>query len=165
MSELVVRRMELDDWAICRAARFASLADAPMVAATALERGHRSRGQRNHVGTAGRGPRRRCPGVLLADGLPRLRRAGPEPREQPHDGRDLVRRPVGHRPAALRGPTPRHPIHGSPPTDEDWDHWRRTARPLRVGSILRVDTNLPVDTQALIAWIQAHGTLTSSQRD
>src|SRR5580658_1056989 len=53
---------------------------------------------------------------LLADRRPRLRRAGPEPRGRSQDGGDLVRRPAGHRPAALRGTPstpsdPRRPAH------------------------------------------------------
>jgi predicted kinase len=50
---------------------------------------------------------------------------------------------------------PRHPIHGDPLTDDEWEHWRCTARPLRLGPVLRVDTTGPVDAQAVIAWIQA----------
>ena len=50
---------------------------------------------------------------------------------------------------------PRHPIHGDPLTDDEWERWRRTARPLQVGPTLHVDTTQPVDAQAVIAWIQA----------
>ena len=50
---------------------------------------------------------------------------------------------------------PRHPIHGDLLTDDEWEHWRCTARPLQVGPALRVDTTQPVDAQAIIAWIQA----------
>src|SRR5580658_1056990 len=49
---------------------------------------------------------------------------------------------------------PRHPIHGDPLTDDEWERWRRTARPLQVGPTLHVDTTQPVDAQAVIAWIQ-----------
>jgi glucokinase len=48
---------------------------------------------------------------------------------------------------------PRHPIHGELPTDGEWDRWRRTAQPLRVGPTLRVDTSQPVDIQTVIASI------------
>jgi hypothetical protein len=50
---------------------------------------------------------------------------------------------------------PRHPIHGDLLTDDEWEHWRCTARPLQLGRVLRVDTTGPVDAQAVIAWIQA----------
>ncbi|MFH8386181.1 AAA family ATPase [Kitasatospora sp. NPDC018058] len=49
---------------------------------------------------------------------------------------------------------PRHPIHGDLLTADDWEHWRRTALPLRVGQTLRVDTTGPVDIQAVIDWIE-----------
>ncbi|MCX4743929.1 ATP-binding protein [Kitasatospora sp. NBC_01287] len=49
---------------------------------------------------------------------------------------------------------PRHPIHGDLLTDDEWERWRRTARPLRVGPTLHVDTTRPVDMHAIIAWIQ-----------
>lgn len=58
---------------------------------------------------------------------------------------------------------PRHPIHSSLPTDDEWEHWRRTGRPLQIGPTLRVDTSQPVDVQTVIAWIQSRGTLTSPQ--
>ncbi len=48
---------------------------------------------------------------------------------------------------------PRHPIHGEPPTDDEWERWRRTARPLGVGPTLHVDTTGSVDADAVIAWI------------
>lgn len=50
---------------------------------------------------------------------------------------------------------PRHPIHGDLLTDDEWEHWRRTARPLEVGPVLRVDTTRPVNAQAITGWIQA----------
>jgi len=50
---------------------------------------------------------------------------------------------------------PRHLIHGDLLTDAEWDRCRSTARPLQVGPVLPVDTTRPVDTQAIIAWIQA----------
>ncbi len=50
---------------------------------------------------------------------------------------------------------PRHPIHGELPTDDDWEHWQRTARPLQLGPVLRVDTTRTVDARAITAWIQA----------
>jgi hypothetical protein len=50
---------------------------------------------------------------------------------------------------------PRHPIDGDLLTDDEWERWRCTARPLHVGPTLHVDTTQPVDTQAIIAWIQA----------
>jgi predicted kinase len=49
---------------------------------------------------------------------------------------------------------PRHPIHGELLTDDDWEHWRRTARPLRVGPVLPVDTTGPADVPAITAWIR-----------
>ncbi|MFC9327458.1 AAA family ATPase [Kitasatospora sp. NPDC057015] len=52
---------------------------------------------------------------------------------------------------------PRHPIHGGPPTDDDWERWVRTARPLGVGPTLDVDTARPVDEQAVVSWIRAAG--------
>jgi hypothetical protein len=48
---------------------------------------------------------------------------------------------------------PRHPIHGDLLTDDEWEHWRRTARPLQVGPVLHVDTTQPVNTQVIIDWI------------
>jgi len=48
---------------------------------------------------------------------------------------------------------PRHPIHGDLLTDDEWERWRCTARPLQVGPTLRVDTTGPIDTRAIIAWI------------
>src|SRR5580692_1769000 len=53
---------------------------------------------------------------MLADRRPRLRHGGPDPGGQSGGGGDLVRRPAGHRPAALRGtssapPDPRRPAH------------------------------------------------------
>jgi len=48
---------------------------------------------------------------------------------------------------------PRHPIHGDLLTDDEWEHWRCTARPLEIGPTLRVDTTKPVDIRAIIAWI------------
>lgn len=50
---------------------------------------------------------------------------------------------------------PRHPIHGDLLTDDEWERWRRTARPLNIGPTLRVDTTKPVDAPAIIAWIRA----------
>ena len=49
---------------------------------------------------------------------------------------------------------PRHPIHGDLPTDDEWERWRYTARPLAIGPTLRVDTTKPIDTQAISAWIE-----------
>ena len=49
---------------------------------------------------------------------------------------------------------PRHPIHGDLLTDDEWEGWRRTARPLRVGPTLHVDTTGPVAIQPIVAWIQ-----------
>lgn len=51
---------------------------------------------------------------------------------------------------------PRHPIHGDLLTDDDWELWRCTARPLQVGPTLHVDTTQPVDAQAIMAWVRAH---------
>lgn len=48
---------------------------------------------------------------------------------------------------------PRHPIHGDLLTDEQWDHGRRTGRPLRIGPLLRIDTARPVDVEAVVDWI------------
>ena len=50
---------------------------------------------------------------------------------------------------------PRHPIHGGLPTDDEWDRWRRTTRPLGVGPTLHIDTSQPVDIETVIASIQA----------
>jgi hypothetical protein len=50
---------------------------------------------------------------------------------------------------------PRHPIHGALLADDEWERWRRTARPLQLSPTLRVDTTGPVDAEAVIAWIQA----------
>ena len=50
---------------------------------------------------------------------------------------------------------PRHPIHGDLLTDDEWEHWRSTARPLQVGPVLHVDTTQPVHTRAIITWIRA----------
>ncbi|MHA6764159.1 P-loop nucleotide/nucleoside kinase family protein [Streptacidiphilus sp. PAMC 29251] len=57
---------------------------------------------------------------------------------------------------------PRHPIHGDLPTDDEWERWRRTARPLRIGPTLHIDTTCPVDLQAVITWTQQpeHGSHT-----
>ncbi|MFY9932526.1 MAG: AAA family ATPase [Streptosporangiaceae bacterium] len=52
---------------------------------------------------------------------------------------------------------PRHPIHGALLTDDDWEHWRRTARPLQIGPTLQVDTTQAADAQAIIDWIRASG--------
>lgn len=48
----------------------------------------------------------------------------------------------------------RHPVHGDPLTEEEWERWRQTARPLNVGPTLRVDTACPVNVEAVIAWIK-----------
>ncbi|QFG27480.1 ATP-binding protein [Actinomadura sp. WMMB 499] len=49
---------------------------------------------------------------------------------------------------------PRHPVHGDPLTDDEWESRRHTARPLGVGPTLRVDTTRPVDVHAVVAWIR-----------
>lgn len=51
---------------------------------------------------------------------------------------------------------PRHPIHGELPTDAQWERWRHAAQPLGVGPTLHVDTTGPVDTRAIVAWVEAH---------
>jgi predicted kinase len=48
---------------------------------------------------------------------------------------------------------PRHPIHGELMTDAEWERRRVTAQPLQIGSTFRIDTTRPVDTNAVIAWI------------
>jgi glucokinase len=48
---------------------------------------------------------------------------------------------------------PRHPIHGELLTDAEWERWQATAQPLQIGPTLRIDTTGPVDTNAIIAWI------------
>jgi predicted kinase len=48
---------------------------------------------------------------------------------------------------------PRHPIHGELLTDAEWERWRVTAQPLQIGPTFRIDTTGPVDTDAIIAWI------------
>jgi hypothetical protein len=50
---------------------------------------------------------------------------------------------------------PRHRIHGELLTDDEWEHWRRTAQPLEIGPVLRVDTSGPADVPAITAWIRA----------
>ncbi|MGD0245019.1 MAG: AAA family ATPase [Streptosporangiaceae bacterium] len=50
---------------------------------------------------------------------------------------------------------PRHPIHGELLTDDEWERWRRTAQPLEIGPVLRVDTTGPADGPAITAWIRA----------
>jgi glucokinase len=50
---------------------------------------------------------------------------------------------------------PRHPIHGEPLGEGEWDRWQRTGQALELGPVLRVDTNRPVDPGAVVAWIQA----------
>jgi predicted kinase len=48
---------------------------------------------------------------------------------------------------------PRHAIHGELLTDAEWERWRATAQPLRIGPTLRIDTTGLVDANAMIAWI------------
>ena len=48
---------------------------------------------------------------------------------------------------------PRHAIHGELLTDAEWERWRVTAQPLRIGPALRIDTTGPVDVNAIITWI------------
>jgi glucokinase len=48
---------------------------------------------------------------------------------------------------------PRHPIHGEVLTDAEWDQRRETAKPLRIGPLLRVDTTRAVDVEAVAAWV------------
>jgi predicted kinase len=48
---------------------------------------------------------------------------------------------------------PRHAIHGALLTDAEWERWRATAQPLQIGPTFRIDTTGPVDTNAIIAWI------------
>jgi hypothetical protein len=50
---------------------------------------------------------------------------------------------------------PRHPVHGDLPTDDEWARWSHTARPLRIGPTLHVDTTGPVDVGAVTARIRA----------
>jgi glucokinase len=49
---------------------------------------------------------------------------------------------------------PRHPIHGDPLTDAEWERWRTTAQPLGIGPLIRLDTTRPLDADALVAWIR-----------
>ncbi|MEV5828371.1 AAA family ATPase [Spirillospora sp. NPDC052242] len=49
---------------------------------------------------------------------------------------------------------PRHPVHGDPLTDDEWESRRHTARPLEIGPTLRVDTTRPVDVRRVVAWIR-----------
>jgi glucokinase len=51
---------------------------------------------------------------------------------------------------------PRHPVHGDLMTDEEWARWQRTARPLQVGPVVRVDATRPVDVDAVVIWICQH---------
>ncbi|MBS2963806.1 AAA family ATPase [Actinocrinis puniceicyclus] len=51
---------------------------------------------------------------------------------------------------------PRHPIHGALADDEEWEHWRRTARPIGLGPVLRVNTGVQVDVEQVAAWIGQH---------
>ncbi|WP_431683060.1 AAA family ATPase [Kitasatospora sp. KL5] len=59
---------------------------------------------------------------------------------------------------------PRHPIHGGLPTDGEWEYWRRTAGPLRIGPTLHLDTTRPVDVPAVVAWIRKPEHRSSAQR-
>jgi predicted kinase len=52
---------------------------------------------------------------------------------------------------------PRHPIHGELLTGSDWERWRATARPLRIGPTLSVPSSGPVDTDAVLAWLSHPG--------
>lgn len=52
---------------------------------------------------------------------------------------------------------PRHPIHGDLLTDDEWERWRLTARPLEIGPTLRVDTTMPTDARAIVAWVRRFG--------
>lgn len=38
--------------------------------------------------------------------------------------------------------------------DADWERWRTTARPLRIGPLLRLDTTQTADTDAVTAWVR-----------
>ncbi len=59
---------------------------------------------------------------------------------------ELARRRVVER-------SPRHPVHvGEPHGDERWSHWARTAAPLGLGPVCRVDTTGPVDVAAIAGW-------------
>ncbi|BCJ34773.1 hypothetical protein Athai_22760 [Actinocatenispora thailandica] len=53
---------------------------------------------------------------------------------------------------------PRHPVHvGEPHGDDRWAYWARTAEPLGLGPVCRVDTTGPVDLAAVVAWIRTGG--------
>lgn len=52
---------------------------------------------------------------------------------------------------------PRHPIHGELPGDEEWEHWRHSARPIGLGPVLSVDTSEPVTIEPVIEWIARQG--------
>lgn len=56
---------------------------------------------------------------------------------------------------------PRHPIHGTPPTDNEWEHWRHTAEPLHLGATLNVDTTAPVDLDSITTWIARHSPISA----
>lgn len=56
---------------------------------------------------------------------------------------------------------PRHPIHGAPPGDEEWEHWRHSAEPLGLGATLRVDTTGPVDLDTITAWLARHSPISA----
>lgn len=50
-----------------------------------------------------------------------------------------------------RQPT-RHPIHGAPTDDADWDQIDSYAQPLALGPVYRLDTSGPVDLGAVAQW-------------
>jgi predicted kinase len=51
----------------------------------------------------------------------------------------------------------RHPVHPERPGgfEGDWEQWARTAEPLGLGVVHRVDTTVPVDVPALAASIRS----------
>ncbi|WP_377272935.1 AAA family ATPase [Peterkaempfera sp. SMS 1(5)a] len=49
---------------------------------------------------------------------------------------------------------PRHPVHGAPLDEAEWEHRGATARPLGIDRTLRVDTTGPVDLDRITAWVR-----------
>jgi glucokinase len=50
---------------------------------------------------------------------------------------------------------PRHAIHGDLLTDAEWERCRVSAQPLGLGPLLRFDTAVTVDIDAVATWVRA----------
>ncbi|MFE1320871.1 AAA family ATPase [Kitasatospora phosalacinea] len=61
----------------------------------------------------------------------------------------------------------RHPVHPERPGEPDgrWAAWARTAAPLALGPVHRVDTSRPVDVPALAAALAAAAAVAGASRD